>query len=769
MSNARQPGEGEVQPGAVLPSPNMVLKFEDMPEPGRAQSSHLVLEDVVVPPPGLDLRQPGEASPQLGECSPPGANTKNIEHDDARLRTYLVKRGLTNLQIEKVLQNNRRQRNLSNDKKSGFRRFSQPVLSRSRQEALSLKEVDQDAEGSPKGNKCCSVNVLSIVMPSKNVVGQKLIKKFLESEKEYCTLLECLKDDYYLAIAEKADQGKFQITRSEVDDIFRPVVELFMFHRSFYSDLYTGTSITQTTFFRVYTQYIKSCTNTVHKMRDYCRDNKLQKCLSQIRQKSPRQKDDLVDLLLRPLDRIIDYKHFFLKLCSIANQTQTAEYEFLVRASKSVCRASSFVEKYKCGIVNRNEMNKIQQFLGDQCNVFGANRSIIRQGKMYSQTKGWASRNKRFIFFLFTDILLWTTKKGELQNAVYLQNCKLLQSFSKSNPERKFQIEFSEQIHKPLLLECKSQRQRNEWYLAISVAVENSRSLSSKAWIRPEKGINDEKKGDEDSIAAIHLANNMENREEGEAPVNFVDELNYVDGPDASSSGGDDFSRYEYSHNYPNQAFGSCESVKEYSSGEDLGLAQFQSAPYLAFDDGRNNASAELKAAFRRSVIMSPKLNPPAPDEANGIASFSIRRNSLSKPRSNRSSPKKDGLRLSRVDEENRVSEMEEKEIEYSNSSVKLYHRRKMSIIRRLSQSAEEVRIPPGARRRSLYSRIPQPKKGIRRSSCATRSKIPGSQPLETPLAQPGARQWAQPGAQSLLDSRRGSFFKLSLNDFNER
>jgi len=348
---------------------------------------------------------------------------------------------------------------------------------------------------------------------------------------------------------------------------------------------------------------------------------------------------------------------------------------------------------------------------------------------------------------------------------VYLQNCKLLPSFSKSNPERKFQIEFSEQIHKPLLLECKSQRQRNDWYFAISIAVNKARDLLSKAWLAPEIGLHDEKnnEGLVDIIAPKDFAKDNENREEGEAPVNFVDELNYVDGLDASSSEDEDFgynSRYENSQNYPNQDFAAAsEPMLQCSFVDDLKLARPQSAPIL-IDEGINNPAIQMQAVFRRAVIMSPQLKSPAFDGGNRVAGFSIRRHSLnSKMGVRRNSPKQEAARLSRVDEEIGIYEMEEKDDMSKSASVKHIHKRSRSKIRRLSQFSEEVQAPPGARRRSLFARYPKPKKGMRRRSCTTQSKIPGSQS--------GAQPGAQPGAEP-APGRRSSFLKISLNDFNE-
>jgi len=412
-----------------------------------------------------------------------------------------------------------------------------------------------------------------------------------------------------------------------------------------------------------------------------------------------------------------------------------------------------------------NEMNKIQKFLGDQCNIFGANRNIIRQGMLYSQSKGWISRNKQYVFFLFTDILVWTTKKGELQNAVYLKKCQLLPSFSKINRERKFQIEFREQTHKPLLLECKSQKQRNEWYFALSIAVKKAQELLSKARLGPEEGIWGEEKHVDIILPKESQKDNEE--KEGEAPANFVDEFNYPDSPNASSSGGDDFSyhHFEYSKNYPNQAF--VEPINEYSSKEGPGLAKRHSVPIINFNEGISNPAVEIKAAFRRAIIMSPNLERRYSNGSNRVESFSIGKNSLiSGAGARRGPPKQEAYRLSRVDEENnRVFEIRGKDYASSKSvCVKDSQERNKSEFWRLSKSSEEIRAPPGVRRRSLFTRYSQGKKDVRRSSCVTPSELQNSQLWAHSGFQPGAHPEAQFGQYD----GRGPFFKISLNDFKE-
>jgi len=99
-----------------------------------------------------------------------------------------------------------------------------------------------------------------------------------------------------------------------------------------------------------------------------------------------------------------------------------------------------------------------------QCIIFSPNRIIIRRGAMLGRTTGWTTRNKSNFFFLFNDILLWTSKNGELQNIWPLEICEVQPSKSKNDIERKFTIILSGQKHKTLLLECTSKEQRNKWY-----------------------------------------------------------------------------------------------------------------------------------------------------------------------------------------------------------------------------------------------------------------------------------------------------------------
>merc|ERR1719320_280198 len=152
------------------------------------------------------------------------------------------------------------------------------------------------------------VRDVNFLLPSKRVEGQKLINDFLDSEKVYCNILGCLKWEYNVKLARLANQNKFEMTRKEVDEIFLRIPELLKFHNKFFQDLKRGSNIGRMfvrlfKFFEGYAEYMKDCQQTVNKMRKYVRDPNLIRYMDSISANSTRPNDDMVNLMLAPLDR----------------------------------------------------------------------------------------------------------------------------------------------------------------------------------------------------------------------------------------------------------------------------------------------------------------------------------------------------------------------------------------------------------------------------------------------------------------------------------
>merc|ERR1719233_246629 len=121
-------------------------------------------------------------------------------------------------------------------------------------------------------------------------------------------------------------------------------------------------------------------------------------------------------------------------------------------------------------------------------------RRIVRRGLMIRRTTTWPARNKHYVFFLFNDVLLWTTRKGDLQNLVFLRDCEVRPSESKYNRARKFEVVAKGQrykYYKLLKLECKDPQQRDQWYKVMTKQVALSKKIDANTNTRKEYGEED--------------------------------------------------------------------------------------------------------------------------------------------------------------------------------------------------------------------------------------------------------------------------------------
>jgi hypothetical protein len=486
-------------------------------------------------------------------------------HDDADLRKYLIHtRGLSVQQVDEAFKIHKNRTN----KRTITDSLPRSVIKMGR--AKIECETSNDKERPEKVTteyKKRGDDALSFLVPNKRSEGRELIKDLLNTEWNYCVVLWCLQNEYHSELVQQADQKKFSMTREEVDEIFRRTPELLRFHKAFYADVKKGGNIGRMfvrllDFFKGYADYMKECTSTIRKMRDHTTDKRLWRSLKQIKLKSSRRQDDMVNLLLVPLDRIVDYKDFLNTLYGWADKAHKTDYELLGKASRRIGRIAKYVNEYKQGIFNRNEMNKVQCFLGKQYDILSPTRRIVRRGMIMRRTTGWMSRNKHWIFFLFNDVLLWTTRKGELLNVVQLRNCSLYASDCKSCPAKKFKVivNMERNNRKILDLECKCKRQRDEWYSALEIGIQAAKESIAKAWSQGETtGLEVEKISDDEEESLNNAINISDNELESKLPKEINDACKEPD-PLLDESYDD---RYENSFNFAHQEFKEIDTMDE--------------------------------------------------------------------------------------------------------------------------------------------------------------------------------------------------------------
>jgi len=509
-------------------------------------------------------------------------------YKDEDLRRYLSeKRGLSQNQVKKAF-----------------------ALYRSRVEmgtsnASSTEGVEKKSNWSkkePLPDEQVLYNSLSYLLPERISAGVSLTQFFLTSEWEYLADLQCLRDEYYPEMVKWADENRFDMTRKEVETIFKRIPEFLRFHIVFHTDLKSGCSVAplfvgHVNFFKVYAAYMSDCLYSTQTFGRYVNDKRLNKCLKQIKDRSIRKFKSLFDLLLLPLSRMRDYKFFLQQMFSYVDSNEK-EFQIFERAVRRIGRISDHIEQYRSELINRNEMNKIQIFLGDQCLVLSPNRRLMRRGMMVQRKVGWKSSKKNYIFFLFNDSLLWANKKGVLQNVVELKFCQLLVSDEKVDAKRKFKIVVKQLPKtKTLLFECLSIRQRNGWYRALEQSIAATEELTkNNLWqgeMVPQKIWNSEEE-DENPDDDSKSAEIIDAATEYEGNLNLTNKQIQDIAPLEDSVSVRSISDYERSRN-------------QQSQDDMVGSSMFTVIPHLNFNKSRSLGHLGDTSPPRISPIVSIK------------------------------------------------------------------------------------------------------------------------------------------------------------------
>jgi len=312
--------------------------------------------------------------------------------------------------------------------------------------------------------------------------GKTLIAEFLKKEADYCTVLECLKETYYVQVMEMAGRNEFNVTAREIKTIFKRIPTLYKFHQNFYMKLNKGLNIGWMfvelfQFFSMYVEYMKDCISTVNLIRNYILDVNLHECLNRIRMSSNFPEEELVDLIMIPLDRMMEYQEFLEKLYDFSDNSHETNYEYLGKAVRRIGRIAKHIGAYKVGIKNMSEMNKAQRFFGKKNDILLPNRYILRKGKLICKVGGGVTARKNtYLFFLFNDALIFTTKMEDPPKVLKLWTCSVVKTSS-----RKFKV-LTKGVLKVLNFQCASEAERDEWFDAIEKAADRAHKSSPQTW-----------------------------------------------------------------------------------------------------------------------------------------------------------------------------------------------------------------------------------------------------------------------------------------------
>merc|ERR1719285_631128 len=156
---------------------------------------------------------------------------------------------------------------------------------------------------------------------------------------------------------------------------------------------------------------------------------------------------------------------------------------------RRVGRIAQHIEKYKHSIKNSCAVHKVQLFIGNKYNIVASDRKIVRRGMLRCRMANRIGPENQFIFFLFNDVLIWTSEDGKLQNQVELRYCELFPPNEGAIQGNRILLKFGEKAEETIMLKCISQQETEEWRYALESEINAMRSV----W--PSSGLTASNKG----------------------------------------------------------------------------------------------------------------------------------------------------------------------------------------------------------------------------------------------------------------------------------
>lgn len=188
---------------------------------------------------------------------------------------------------------------------------------------------------------------------------------------------------------------------------------------------------------------------------------------------SVRENNNALDIgafLIMPIQRIPRYE---LLLRELKRNTDPASSEFneLQQAFGKIQAIAVHVNEHQRHIDNMTKLLDLQDRIeGHDFELLQAHRRLLREGTLVQKLRGRLSHKKTRVVFLFSDILLWTSKEGsyishiDLSDAVVQDNAK--------HPDVSFELAGSKATDgRQLVFRCQDAAEKESWVRSIDDAV----------------------------------------------------------------------------------------------------------------------------------------------------------------------------------------------------------------------------------------------------------------------------------------------------------
>jgi len=286
-------------------------------------------------------------------------------------------------------------------------------------------------------------------------------------------------------------------------------------------------------FFRLYIPYLngyEQSLNTFNELRKHKKfsdwlNGDVKNALKEQATKNGTTPLDLLSYMISPVQRVPRY---VLLLKELKRQTSPSHPEFasLGDALAAVQRVASVINEGQRAIENMSKLMTVQQrIIGEFETLIQPHRRLIREGVVnatYTHGMFATLRTRRSVFFLFSDLLLWTSEEFKFKGSIDLTPAKVSPKTATS-----FLIDTAQRV---VTVSCDTEDETKSWFEAIDNVICQLQSerekLRQRARVQKARNLNGTANKDAvhklvtQSLQGLALATPAAAGEEGVNPAN---------------------------------------------------------------------------------------------------------------------------------------------------------------------------------------------------------------------------------------------------------
>jgi len=286
-----------------------------------------------------------------------------------------------------------------------------------------------------------------------------LIDEFLEKEDDYTSILDRIFAEFVVPLTENKDY--YKVREADIETLFSPLRTFREFQQIFNTMLKNRTKPVVEIFMKmmhitgVYENYMRKHEDVILTIASLKGNEKFYQYL-QDDSSNKKGAKHLPSLLMTPFERVTEYFEFFRQL-QLRTPARHAEHEKVDYVFSRIDKLNNFMRNFQSTYENMTSLLRIQMRISGDFDTFvQKGRYFVYEGEVTFETR---SKSVQYNLYLFNDMLLWTTSRGE-----YVDSCEFLeQSFnfeSLNDEEDMFWFGVHGQKHR---VKCPSAKSREDW------------------------------------------------------------------------------------------------------------------------------------------------------------------------------------------------------------------------------------------------------------------------------------------------------------------